>query len=219
MTQGFYRLNELNFGETEKLFKKVFANYPHFQKILNTYQYVKKAHGKQQRIHLPIPYTIHLLRICLILYKYHRINDLDMFEAALLHDVVEDTKITQTEIEKKFNSRVAEFVKALTRIKPIHETPLEKYHNKAKKFKKILDSSKDIKILKTIDLIDNMNDWLFITKKNPEHKKFPRWLAEAKYYYLPLAKSLGNSYLKPMEYVYKILIKRGYQPNSLNPQL
>src|SRR3972149_7149336 len=123
MTKSFYNLNELNFQETKALFKKVFARYPYIKKLLATYKYAKKAHGKQLRQHLPVPYIVHMLRMCIILYQFHGIKDLDLLQATLLHDVVEDTKITQSEIEKNYNARVAELVKALTRIKPKNETP------------------------------------------------------------------------------------------------
>jgi len=218
MTKSYYSLNELSLPETEAVFADTFADYPYLSQLRKTYAYVKKAHGKQTRMHVPTLYVVHLLRICIILYKYHKIADLDMLQAALLHDVVEDTKFTQADIERKFNNRVASLVKTMTRIKPKNETPLQKFKNKQVKLKNTLQGEKELRILKAVDITDNMNDWIAIPKQNPLSKKIPRWLAEFESSYLPLAQTLGSEYVIPMEYIYKYLLKQGYQANYTNPE-
>lgn len=65
------------------------------------------------------PYAAHPIRVGLSCFDG---CTQDMFIAALLHDVVEDTHVTLEEIEEKFGACVADAVNALTRRKS------ESYH-------------------------------------------------------------------------------------------
>ncbi|PSL08450.1 HD domain-containing protein [Haloactinopolyspora alba] len=60
------------------------------------------------------PYTYHLLEVVEILSTALNVTDADLLTAALLHDVVEDTPTTRTEITQRFGPRVAELVDHVT---------------------------------------------------------------------------------------------------------
>ncbi len=71
-------------------------------------RYAADAHRGQCRKGTQIPYLIHLLRT----WDYVRqmTDDVEEWEAAVLHDILEDTAITCGELREKFGERVAELV-------------------------------------------------------------------------------------------------------------
>jgi (p)ppGpp synthase/HD superfamily hydrolase len=61
---------------------------------------------------LPLPYISHLMAVVLILSDYT--DDEDTIVAAFLHDTLEDTNYTETELREDFGGPVAELVLTLT---------------------------------------------------------------------------------------------------------
>src|ERR1043165_1405728 len=83
--------------------------------LLNrAYVYAMKAHGGQKRASGEA-YFSHPLEVAAILTEL-KLDDATI-AAALLHDVVEDTSVTQAEIEEKFGPEIAGLVDGLTKIK------------------------------------------------------------------------------------------------------
>ncbi len=68
-----------------------------------------KAHKNQIRQHSGLPYIVHPLSVMGILRSFE-IKDEDILISAILHDVVEDSPIKLSEIEKKFGKRVTKLV-------------------------------------------------------------------------------------------------------------
>lgn len=83
---------------------------------------------------IPIPYSSHLFAVLLILLDYTK--DEDVFVAALLHDTLEDTDYTATELEEDFGGKVREIVESLS------EPQDEKYKSYSWKEKKQAYASK-----------------------------------------------------------------------------
>ena len=81
-------------------------------------EYVKNAHGSQRRKYLDIPYWTHVIevseicRTAIIPYQCH--DSEDIYVAALAHDLLEDTLITEERLEKDWGSSVTELVIQLT---------------------------------------------------------------------------------------------------------
>jgi len=82
------------------------------QTIIDAIRFASVAHGDQQ--YGGLPYIVHPVAVMLALP-----NDAttDMKIAAILHDVLEDTDVSETEIETRFNASVLRMVKQLTRDK------------------------------------------------------------------------------------------------------
>jgi GTP diphosphokinase / guanosine-3',5'-bis(diphosphate) 3'-diphosphatase len=131
------------------------------------------------------PYVIHLIRTALILIEELRVEDAEMIVAALLHDSVEDTAMTITEVQERFGDSVAKMVEALTRDK-------EK-ESKKEKFEKLLHENEKVRTIKSADWFDNMRSWKFISPEKPAREKFSRWFEEAESLYIPLAESVDES--------------------------
>jgi len=60
------------------------------------------------------PYINHPLGVAWSLSKEGGVKDVDVLQAAMLHDTVEDTNTTFEELEKKFGGKVASIVKEVT---------------------------------------------------------------------------------------------------------
>ncbi len=176
-----------------------------WDEIYHAYLYASKLHKKQKR-DSGEAYITHPLSVCLILSKMHA--DTDTLCAGLLHDVIEDTKVTISDLEKEFNPTVAYLVNGVTKISKMKLLS----HNDitAKNLRNIIVSlRKDarIVIIKLADRLHNMRTLQF--KK--EKKQYDIAL-ETLEIYVPLAYYIGAydikndlenisfRYLKPAEY-------------------
>lgn len=107
--------------------------------------------------------------------------------AALLHDVVEDTPITVEDIEKMFNSKVAQLVEGLTKISKVQKEM--NVSMQAENFRKMLLTLHDdvrVILIKIADRLHNMQ-----TLDNMEDYKQIKIASETLYIYAPLAHRLG----------------------------
>ena len=113
-------------------------------------KYASQKHAGQFRI-FGEPYIIHPLNVFLTASKFT--DDQDVLQAALLHDVVEDTDATAEEIEQKFGSKTASLVKELT-------SPVGLKHSDCSKANylsnAVLKMSDEALLLKLCDRLDNL---------------------------------------------------------------
>ena len=157
--------------------------------INRAYVFAAHAHAGQVRSSGE-PYITHPLAVAGIL------AGLGMDEAsvitALLHDTVEDTGVSLTDIEYHFGADVARLVDGVTKIGQIHFNSSE--HKQAENFRKmILATAKDLRVLivKLADRLHNMRTLGFV----PEHKR-RRIGEETLQIYAPLAHRLGIHWIK-----------------------
>ena len=107
--------------------------------------------------------------------------------AALLHDVVEDTPITVEDIERMFNSKVAQLVEGLTKISKVQKEM--NVSMQAENFRKMLLTLNDdvrVILIKIADRLHNMQ-----TLDKMEDYKQIKIASETLYIYAPLAHRLG----------------------------
>lgn len=134
------------------------------------------------------PYIVHPVRTALLAMRYDSPCTPEMVIACLLHDTLEDTQLTATEVTHEFGSVVTEYVVAVTRYRPVAETPEQRFESKVVNWRKIFASCREVRSIKTFDYCDNAISWSFIEPHRPGYKKIPRWLKEAEELYLPLAR-------------------------------
>ncbi len=72
-------------------------------------KFATDAHNGATRKGSDIPYILHPLEAAAIVSRLT--DDKDLIIAALLHDTIEDTKITYEDIKKEFGERIANLVK------------------------------------------------------------------------------------------------------------
>jgi len=144
------------------------------------------------------PYIVHPILVAAITAKIS--NDEMMVQAALLHDVVEDTHYTIEELELEFGYDVAHMVEGLTKIVEIRDEELipsgsdERLINSALSFRKMLIASiKDVRVL-VIKLCDRLHNMLTLDALSAEKQR--RIAEETLVVYAPIAHRLGISRLK-----------------------
>ncbi len=144
------------------------------------------------------PYIIHPILVAAITAVFS--NDETMVQAALLHDVVEDTSFDLEDLEREFGDDVTHMVEGLTKIVEIRDEELaasgsnERLINSALTFRKMLIASiKDIRVL-VIKLCDRLHNMLTLNALSPA--KQLRIAEETLVVYAPIAHRLGISRMK-----------------------
>lgn len=125
-------------------------------------RYASLKHKGQQVPGTEFPYIVHVVNVAAeVLIAIYETGDLDANFAvtlALLHDVLEDTKVTYEEINKLFGERIAEGVLALTKF-----SSLEKENQIKDSINRIKLLEKEVGIVKLADRITNLDapaaDW------------------------------------------------------------
>jgi (p)ppGpp synthase/HD superfamily hydrolase len=123
--------------------------------ILRAAQFARLAHKGQQRKYCGLSYAVHPARVAGRV-AVHPLADDEMVAAAFLHDVVEDTPITLNEIKSEFGPCVARLVGELT--KPGVISGATRSEKKAFEIAYLAGASREAKIIKLLDRIDNLLD-------------------------------------------------------------
>ena len=176
----------------EELIKKV-KNYNRFlnlESLSKAYTFALKAHKDQKR-DSGDPYLIHPVAVANIL------SDLKLDSATiatgLLHDTIEDTKITYSSVKKEFGQEVADLVEGVTKISQLEDKVTQS--SKAENFRKlILATSKDIRVLlvKIADRLHNMRT-LNAVKDLSRRQRIAKETMEV---YAPLADRMGMNHIR-----------------------
>ena len=157
--------------------------------IMKAYNYAYSYHGDQCR-KSGEPYIIHPLNVAYILADIGL--DDSTICAALLHDVVEDTEVTQEDITREFGKEISDMVAGVTKLSNIQFSSVEE--QQVEDYRKMfLAMGKDIRviIIKLADRLHNMRTLKYL--------KRDRQIANAKEtmeLYAPLANRLGLYSLK-----------------------
>lgn len=86
-----------------------------FEEIFTALTFAAEQHKRQRRKgFISIPYINHPICVANLLINIAGSEDVAMVQAALLHDLIEDTGITVEEVEQKFGVEVSQIVWELT---------------------------------------------------------------------------------------------------------
>ena len=158
--------------------------------IEKAYETAQKAHGDQCR-KSGEPYIVHPLWVAIILANLEM--DKETIAAGMLHDVVEDTSISEEEIKKDFGEEVALLVDGVTKLGRLSYSS-DKLEVQAENLRKMfLAMAKDIRviIIKLADRLHNMRTLQFMTPAKQKEKA-----KETMDIYAPIAQRLGISKIK-----------------------
>ena len=83
--------------------------------LLDAAFFAAKAHKTQSRKgNGGEPYINHLLEVVTLLSSTAKVTDVDILIAAVLHDTLEDTKVTANDISERYGQQVLQYVEAVT---------------------------------------------------------------------------------------------------------
>jgi len=161
--------------------------------VWKAYRLSNKAHEGQKRSSGE-DYISHPVSVACIAAKFHL--DAASIQAALLHDVVEDTQVTLEDIATQFSPQVAKIVEGLSKLEKIHFN--DATHAQAENFRKmLLAMSQDVRVI-LIKLADRLHNMQTLEHLKPEKRL--RIAQETIDIYSPIANRLGlNSMYQELE--------------------
>ena len=176
------------------------------KQINKAYDFACEAHSGQYRSSGD-PYVTHPIAVASILGSFRM--DEDSLTAAMLHDVMEDSGIPKSVIEKKFNKEVADLVDGVSKLNTL--TISSKTESQAENLQKmVLAMSKDIRVIvvKLADRLHNMRTLLYL-----DRGKQLRIAKETLEIYAPIAHRIGmnNLYRELEDLAFKTIYPTRYE--------
>ena len=169
-------------------------------KVWEAYRFSEKAHSGQKR-RSGEAYISHPVSVACIAARFHL--DSQSIQAALLHDVVEDTQVTESDIELKFGKQVSILVTGLSKLDKVEFQDANEAQ--AENFRKmLLAMTQDVRVMliKLSDRLHNMQ-----TIQSLEESKKTRIAQETIDIYAPIANRLGlnNLYQELEDLCFEVL--------------
>jgi len=156
----------------------------HVKKIYQAYLFSANAHEGQTRLSGE-PYIFHPISVAKVLAEMHM--DAESIQAAILHDVIEDTETAKEQIKNEFGDEVAELVDGVSKL--THLEFESKLVAQAENFRKMmLAMVKDVRVI-IIKLADRLHNMRTLDVMRLEKQK--RIARETLDIYAPIALRLG----------------------------
>lgn len=171
-------------------------------KILNAVSFAAEKHKSQRRKGTEsAPYINHPIAVAKLITNIGKVYDLDVIQAAILHDTIEDTETTQEELIGLFGKDVTAYVIEMTDDKTIPKSDRKRLQ--------ILNAphkSPGAKLIKICDKICNITD---VTNDPPTH-----WDLNRRNEYLEWAKLVVDA-LGEVNPILKSLFNERYQKGKI----
>ncbi|WP_375229937.1 RelA/SpoT family protein [Roseobacter sp. S98] len=157
--------------------------------IRAAYDYGRDMHEGQYR-HSGEPYFTHPVAVAAILTE-QQLDDATII-TALLHDTIEDTKASYSEVETRFGKEVAELVDGVTKLTNLQLNSTET--KQAENFRKLfMAMSKDLRVI-LVKLSDRLHNMRTIKAMRPE--KQAQKARETMEIFAPLAGRMGMQWMR-----------------------
>jgi GTP pyrophosphokinase len=178
--------NVLTVTKFRDLMKKMQANRPadDLEIVKKAYDYSMKHHAGQTRASGD-PYLVHPLEVALVLAEMKM--DPVAVAAGLLHDSVEDTSVTVSDIRQEFGEQVAHIVEGVTKISRIDFATREE--QQAENLRKMMLAMVDDIRVVLIKLADRLHNMRTLDYLPPERQQ--KIAKETLEIYAPIAHRLG----------------------------
>lgn len=157
--------------------------------IQKAYEFAQKAHEGQQRLSGDA-YLTHLVGVADILADLHM--DSVTIAAGLLHDILEDTKVTYDGLKAEFGEEIANLVEGVTKIstRQFQDSSLRQAESTRKM---LVAMAKDVRVI-LIKLADRTHNMRTLEYLPPERRE--KMARETLDIYAPLAHRLGIAKIK-----------------------
>jgi len=157
--------------------------------IRQAYDYGREMHEGQLR-HSGEPYFSHPVAVAAILTE-QRLDDATLI-TALLHDTIEDTKASYSEVARRFGDEVADLVDGVTKLTNLQLSSTET--KQAENFRKLfMAMSKDLRVI-LVKLADRLHNMRTIKAMRPEKQVIKA--RETMDIYAPLAGRMGMQWMR-----------------------
>ena len=161
-----------------------------FIHIESAYHFAKRCHEGQRR-KSGEPYIIHPLAVAQIVAEELKL-DSESIEAALLHDVIEDTAATHEQVSKLFSPTIADLVEGVSKLTRIQYATKEDEQMENLR-KMLIAMSKDIRVI-LIKISDRLHNMRTMEYQSPAKQK--QKSLETMEIYAPIAHRLGMQRIK-----------------------
>ena len=161
-----------------------------FAQIRAAFDYADKCHQGQKR-KSGEPYIIHPLAVAQIVAEELKL-DSESIEAALLHDVIEDTPATHEDVAKLFSPTIADLVEGVSKLTRIQYATKEDEQMENLR-KMLIAMSKDIRVI-LIKISDRLHNMRTMEYQSPPKQK--QKSLETMEIYAPIAHRLGMQRIK-----------------------
>ncbi|MDY3985173.1 RelA/SpoT family protein [Dysosmobacter sp.] len=161
-----------------------------FAQIRAAFDYADKCHEGQKR-KSGEPYIIHPLAVAQIVAEELKL-DSESIEAALLHDVIEDTAATHEDVAKLFSPTIADLVEGVSKLTRIQYATKEDEQMENLR-KMLIAMSKDIRVI-LIKISDRLHNMRTMEYQSPAKQK--QKSLETMEIYAPIAHRLGMQRMK-----------------------
>ncbi|MGQ0622000.1 MAG: RelA/SpoT family protein [Panacagrimonas sp.] len=152
--------------------------------VRRAYEFGALEHAGQNRTSGE-PYIFHPLAVARVLAEMRM--DATTLCAAILHDVIEDTKVSKEAVARKFGDDVAELVDGVSKIGKIEG--MSRAERQAESFRKLLLAmTQDLRVI-LIKLADRLHNLRTLTSMAPDKRR--RIARETLDIYAPIAQRLG----------------------------
>jgi guanosine-3',5'-bis(diphosphate) 3'-pyrophosphohydrolase len=122
--------------------------------ILDALQFSAERHSRQRRKDVDAsPYINHLIAVANVMVKEGGVSNPTILVAAILHDTLEDTETTASQLEERFGPEVRNLVEQVT-----DDKSLPKEERKRRQVAHAPSLSERAKIVKIADKICNVRD-------------------------------------------------------------
>jgi len=152
------------------------------------YDLAEEIHAKHTRDNGD-PYLVHPCRVALILIEEFGTKDADLVAAALLHDVLEMSEMSESELSEMFNPETARLVSAVSKPRQRSGDWEDGYYSG------IRSAGREAQILKFADRLDNIRD----LKNAPEEKR-ERYLRATRERFLPWMRDVDMGFYRKLSY-------------------
>ncbi|MCX4370362.1 MAG: bifunctional (p)ppGpp synthetase/guanosine-3',5'-bis(diphosphate) 3'-pyrophosphohydrolase [Dysosmobacter sp.] len=161
-----------------------------FDHIRAAFEYADRCHDGQKR-KSGEPYIIHPLAVAQIVAEELKL-DSESIEAALLHDVIEDTPATHEDVARLFSPTIADLVEGVSKLTRIQYATKEDEQMENLR-KMLIAMSKDIRVI-LIKVSDRLHNMRTMEYQSPEKQK--QKSLETMEIYAPISHRLGMQRIK-----------------------